>query len=256
MNRAMLKVLGLNESEAVGKTFNTSFVVVGDLLQDMKEKIESDPAEYKIVGVIPDDKTPLFYVPFIDLRSLGVVNYSQVKAVTKNKDVLGKVRQQIEAMGYLTHSVVDTVNQVNNIFGTARTVLALVGMVALAVASLGMFNTLTVSLLERTREVGLMKAMGMKSIEVRELFLTESMIMGFFGGILGIILGFLAGKAVGLILSAYALSKGQGYIDISSIPVYFAVVVILLSLTVGIVTGIYPARRAKKISALDALRYE
>jgi ABC-type antimicrobial peptide transport system permease subunit len=256
VNRSMLKVLGLNENEAVGKIFNTSFIVVGDLLQDVKEKIESEPAEYKIVGVIPDDKTPLFYVPFIDLRSLGVVNYSQVKAVVKDKNVLDKIRQQIEAMGYPTHSVVDTVNQVNNIFGTARTVLALVGMVALAVASLGMFNTLTVSLLERTREVGLMKAMGMKSIEVRELFLTESMIMGFFGGILGIILGFLAGKAVGLVLSAYSLSRGQGYIDISTIPVYFAVVVILLSLTVGVVTGIYPARRAKKISALDALRYE
>jgi ABC-type antimicrobial peptide transport system permease subunit len=256
VNRAMLNVLGINEGEAVGKTFITSFVVVGDLLQDMKEKIESEPAEYTIVGVTPDDKTPLFYVPFIDLRFLGVTNYSQIKAVAKNQDVLAKVRQQIEAMGYLTHSVVDTVNQMNNIFGTAKTVLALLGMVALAVASLGMFNTLTVSLLERTREVGLMKAMGMKSIEIRELFLTESMIMGFFGGVLGIFLGFLAGEAIGLILSAYALSKGQGYIDISSIPVYFAAIVLLLSLTVGVVTGIYPARRAKKISALNALRYE
>ena len=129
-------------------------------------------------------------------------------------------------------------------------------MVALTVAALGMFNTLTVSLLERTREVGLMKAMGMKSSEVQELFLTESMIMGFLGGILGIIGGWFAGKAVGVVLSFFAIFRGVGFVDISYLPFSFVLIVVLLSLLVGIATGIYPARRATKISALDALRYE
>ena len=118
--------------------------------------------------------------------------------VVKDLTVLPKIRKQIEAMGFITHSVVDTVSQITSLFSTARTLLALIGMVALAVAALGMFNTLTVSLLERTREVGLMKAMGMKSYEVQELFLTESMIMGFFGGILGIVSGLLAGKILAI----------------------------------------------------------
>ena len=146
--------------------------------------------------------------------------------------------------------------RINSLFSTARTVLALLGMVALAVAALGMFNTLTVSLLERTREVGLMKAMGMKSSEVQELFLTESMIMGFLGGILGIILGFLAGKALGVVLSVFAVAKGVGILDVSSLPAVFVLVILTLSLLVGFATGIYPARRATKISALNALRYE
>lgn len=256
VNRAMLKVLGLKESEAVGKNFDTSFVVVGDLLADNKDRVESNPATYTIIGVTPDEKTPVFYVPFVDLRQLGIVNYSQVKVVIKTQEDLAKARKQIEAQGYVTRSVADTVSQINALFTTLRTILGLLGTVALGVAALGMFNTLTVSLLERTREVGLIKAMGMKSSEVRELFLTESMIMGLFGGLLGILLGFLLGKLVGLLLSVFAIFKGVGYVDIAFIPLPFLVLIIALSLFVGIVTGLYPARRATKISALDALRYE
>lgn len=256
VNRAMLQVLGLKEGEAIGKKFTASFVVVGDLLSSGSEKIESLPSEYSIVAVIPDDKTPVFYVPFIDLRSLGVVNYSQMKVVVDNQSNLAKVRKQIESMGFSTRSVADTVAQINSLFATLRTVLALLGLVALSVAALGMFNTLTVSLLERTREVGLMKAMGMKSSEVRELFLTESMIMGFFGGVIGLVTGVVLGKVFSLLLSLLAIMKGVGFIDVSHIPFSFVMVIIIISFIVGIVTGIYPARRATKISALDALRYE
>lgn len=256
VNRAMLKVLGINEGDAVDKKFNVSFVVVGDLLADEKEKVESTPTEYTIVGVTPEEKTPFFYVPFIDLRSLGVTNYSQVKLVVKNQAELAKTRRQVEAMGYMTKSVADTVEQINSLFSTFRTILMILGMIALSVAALGMFNTLTVSLLERTREVGLMKAMGMKSSEVRELFLTESMIMGFFGGVLGIFLGVLLGKLAGLGLSLFAIFKGVGFVDISYIPLSFVLVIVFLSLLVGVATGIYPAKRATKISALNALRYE
>ncbi|MEI8067488.1 MAG: FtsX-like permease family protein [Candidatus Shapirobacteria bacterium] len=256
INRAALSVLGIKENEAVGKKFTTSFVVVGDLLEDRTQKIESIPTEYTIIGVIPDDKTPVFYIPFVDLKTLGVSNYSQIKLVVNNQTNLDKTRRQIEAMGYVTRSVADTVAQINSLFATARTILALLGFLALTVAALGMFNTLTVSLLERTREVGLMKAMGMKSSEVQELFLTESMIIGLSGGVLGIVLGSLLGKLIGLILTAFALFKGVGPIDISYVPPFFILIIIGLSLIVGIVTGIYPARRATKISALNALRYE
>lgn len=256
VNRAMLQVLGINEEDALNKTFQSSFVVVGELLDNQEEKIESLPTEYTIIGVVPDDKTPFFYVPFIDLRSLGITKYSQVKIVSKNTEALTAVRQQIESLGFSTRSVADTVEQIERLFGTVRQVLAIIGMVALGVAALGMFNTLTVSLLERTREVGLMKAMGMKSHEVQELFLTESMIMGFFGGIAGIIIGFAVGKLLGVLISTFAIFKGQGFLDVSYIPLSFVGVVFFLSLLVGIFTGVYPARRAKKISALNALRYE
>lgn len=256
VSRAMLRILSIDENDAIGKTFNTSFVITGGLLSDSQRKVESVAEDYTIVAVIPEDKSPIFYVPFIDLRGLGIEYYSQAKITARSQEVLADVRKQIEGMGYMSRSVADTVSQINSFFASARIILGLLGMVALGVAALGMFNTLTVSLLERTREVGLMKAIGMKSIEVQELFLTESMVMAFFGGILGLLVGLIGGKALGAGLSLLAIFKGAGAIDVSYIPPSFILAILLFSLVVGIVTGIYPARRATSISALNALRYE
>lgn len=256
VSRAMLRLLSIEEGDAIGKVFNTSFVVTGSQLSETQKKVESVAADYTIVAVIPEDKSPIFYVPFIDLRGLGIEFYSQVKITARNQEVLPDVRRQIEGMGYSTNSVADTVSQINSFFASARIILGLLGMVALGVAALGMFNTLTVSLLERTREVGLMKAIGMKSIEVQELFLTESMVMAFFGGILGLLVGIIGGKSLGAILSLLAIFKGAGAIDVSYVPPSFIVAIMVFSLFVGIITGIYPARRATSISALNALRYE
>ncbi len=256
VNRSVLQVLNLSEGNAVGKKVTLTFVVVGDLTSDSKDKIESAPTEYTIIGVIPDEGTPMVYVPFLDLRSLGITKYSQIKLIVADPGSLSKVRSTIEARGYGTVSVADTVTQIDNLFSSFRLILAVLGMVALSVAALGMFNTLTVSLLERTREVGLMKAMGMKSSEVKDLFLTESMIMGFFGGVIGLFMGTLAGKLLSLILTAFSLIKGVGTVDISYVPPVFVATVLILSVLVGILTGYFPARRATKISALNALRYE
>lgn len=256
VNKAFLSVLNINENEAVGKKFSVAFVATGDFLDEGESSLASSAAEYEIVGVTPDEKTPVFYVPFIDLRSLGVTNYSQVKIEVDDQSNLEVVRRQIEAMGYTTNSVSDTVNQINRLFTTLRIFLALLGLMALSVAALGMFNTLTVSLMERTHEVGLMKTMGMKSNEVRDLFMAESLIIGISGGVFGLIIGFILGKILSLILSLFSVFKGLGFINISSIPWSFTLIIIVLSLVIGILTGIYPAKRATKISALNALRYE
>lgn len=255
VNSQMLKVLNLSENKAVGKKVNVSFVATSGIL-DNGEKIQSEEVPYEIVGVVGYGDTPLMYVPFIDLRTLGIDTYSQARVVVNDQDSLASAREKIEGMGFDTTSVADTVEQVNSLFAMIRKGLALTGAVALAVASLGMFNTLTISLLERTREVGLMKAMGMKSDEVRDLFLTESMVIGFTGGIMGLLLGYLGGKLLSILLSFFSFAQGQGYLNISMVPLTMIAYVMILSLVVGIMTGIYPAKRAKKISALNALRYE
>lgn len=256
VNRGFLKVLGIQESEAVGKTFSVSFVSTSKSLDAGQNRIESTSVNYTIMGVTPDETTPLFYVPFVHLKSLGITNYSQIKIVVDKEQDLANVRTEIEAQGFTTTSVVDTVTQINGLFSTLRAVLALLGTIALLVAALGMFNTLTVSLLERTREIGLLKSMGMKSDEVRDLFLAESMTMGSLGGFLGIVVGLVLGKFIELLLSIYGLISGVGTISIINMPVLFAVFIMVLSFLVGVLTGLYPARRATRISALNALRYE
>jgi len=256
VNKAFLRVLGLNEDEALNKSFNISFIATSNSLITDQDRIESTAVDYTIIGVTPDEITPLIYVPFTHLKALGIDNYSQMKVVINKEDNLRNVRDSIESQGYATDSVADTVDQINKIFATAKIALASLGTIALFVAALGMFNTLTVSLLERFREIGLLKTMGMKSTEVRDLFLAESMIMGSSGGFLGLAVGLAIGKILEFFLSMYAVSQNIGSITIVSIPLSFAILVILLSFVVGIITGIYPAKQATKISALNALRYE
>ncbi len=256
VNQSFLRVLNISASQAINNTFSIIFISTNTSLEGDQVKIESTSVDYKIVGITPEDSTPLLYIPLIHLKALGITNYSQVKIVANQEKNLSSIRKEIQAQGYSTSSVVDTVAEINNLFSTIRTVLALLGTAALLVAALGMFNTLTVSLLERTREIGLLKAMGMKADEVRDLFLAESMLMGSLGGLIGIITGLVFAKFIELLLNIYALFTGAGTMTIVNLPILFTLSIILVSFLVGIITGVYPAKRAKRISALNALRYE
>lgn len=256
VNSAFLSMLGITAEEALGKNFTTKYLFDGQLFGQNDYLAESEEIEYKIIGVLPDTKTPFFYVPFSDLQSFSLTEYSQLKIMVDETAQLAKVRTDIEAMGFKTSSVVDTVERINSLFATLRVALLILGMVALGVAALGMFNTLTVSLLEKTRQVGLMKAMGMKSHEVKRLFLAESVIMGVSGGLMGLMMAFLAGKAVSAVLSSLAIANGVGVLDVAHIPPALALTVMLFSFLIGVGTGWYPSHRATRISALNALRYE
>lgn len=256
VSTGMLKLLGLENDKAVGSNFKISYIISDGSIGDLKGRTQSKEVEYKITGVIDDNTSNYYYFQIADAKRLGINVYSQLKVVAKDNGSLAGVRKNIETLGLKTESTADTVTRIESLFSGLRIILGLLGTIALAVASLGMFNTMTISLLERTREVGVMKTMGMLSNEVRELFLAESMIMGVGGGVLGILFGFTLGKILSLILSVISVTHGQGVINITIIPWFFSIFILIISFLVGIVTGWYPSKRARQISALNALRYE
>jgi len=256
VSSGFLNLLNININKAIGTTFKSSFIIVKSLMPDIEGRVMTSEVEYKIIGVIDDTNNTYFYVPFSDIQKLGIKNFSQFKLILNNQKDLPKVRKEIETMGFRTSSTYDTVKQIESLFNNLRLLLAILGMVALGVASLGMFNTLTVSLLERTRETGGMKAIGMVSDEVQDLFLAEAMIMGLSGGIGGLIFGFSIGEIFSILISIIAISKGQGFLQLNYLPPYFVAFIIICAFVVGLLTGLYPAYRAKKTSALNALRYE
>ncbi len=256
VSSGLLRLLNIPLKKAVGLVLDTKLILGKNLIPGVEGKVLTNNIKYKIIGIIDDVNKPYFYISFDDANRLDVKNVSQVKVILKNKRFMPKIRRVIEDMGFKTSSTVDTVKQIENLFKNLRFVLSIIGLVALGVASLGMFNTLTVSLLERTREIGGMKTMGVVSEEVQDLFLAEAMIMGLSGGIGGLLLGFAIGKLISVVLSIFAITKGQGFLNLTYIPVGFIIFIITSSFVVGLITGLYPAQRAKKISALNALRYE
>lgn len=256
VSTGLLNLLGIKENKAVGLTFKASFIIGKSLLPSIEGKVQSEEKTYTIIGIIDDINSTYFYIPYVDMQRLNIPHVSQFKVVLKNGDALASTRKEIESFGFRTNSTYDTVKQIESLFVSLRVVLAVLGLVALGIAALGMFNTLTVSLLERTREIGGMKTMGMVSDEVQDLFIAEAMIMGLSGGIGGLGLGYLVGKTLSFLVSTIAISQGQGYIDLTYIPWSFTIFILITSFIVGVVTGLYPAQRAKNISALNALRYE
>lgn len=256
VNTAMLNLLGITSSDATGKKFESKIIFDSQLFEKINYTVESENSEFKIVGVIEDTHAPAFYVPLSDILVDGLKNASSVKVIAQNPQVIDGIRNNLESQGFQTSSVVDTVDSVSEIFKILRIALLVLGLIALSVASLGMFNTLTVSLLEKTREVGLLKTMGLKSHQVRTLFISESLIMSILGGVSGLFLGFVVGKILSIIVSALSVAQGGVPLDVTYIPFLLSLILVIVSAIVGIVTGWYPAKRATKISALNALRYE
>lgn len=254
VNKAFLDVLGVSGT-GVKERFEVVFVPTEEVSKELDRDLEKS-IEYQVIGVIEGVQSPVIYVPIYDLQEIGIDNYSEVKVVVVSQGLVEETRKKVEVMGLKTTSVIDTVSQIEGMFSTFRFFLWIIGLFTLMVASLGMVNTLTISLLERVREVGFMKALGMKSTEVQELFLTESITMGVFGGIFGLIVGMVTGKLLSLGLSSIAISRGFGLIDITSTPLFFVCIIIFVSVSIGVLTGIYPAQRSEQVSPLDALRYE
>jgi len=256
LNTAVLQVMGVDAEQIIGKEIDITYEIPNTLLEDKIKKYQSNDTKYRVVGVIEDNANPYIYVPYIDLKGLGITKNSQLKIVLSDQNQLADIRTKIESLGLTTTSVADTVKQVQSLFNSVTLGLAFMGMFALSVASLGMFNTFTVSLLERTREIGLMKAIGMRSSEVKKLFLTESLFMALSGGVVGLALGFILGQILNLIVSYLSISKGLGALSVTYIPAIVVWAIMGLSFLVGVFTGFYPAQRATKISPLNALRYE
>lgn len=250
VNREYVNLLGL-DSDLVGERLDLNIVQTVPV-----EGAEPQNIYAQVLGVVEDDSPPVVYLKMASIRDFTDDEYSELTIVVSRDVSLNVVRKQIESLGLETFSVMDTIDQVENIFTYVRYGLLGFGILAFAIAFLGMVNTLIVSLLERTREVGLMKIIGMKRNDIRFLFITESMFIGLLGGIMGVILGIIGGYMASLIVYLFSANRGVEFVVISSFPILTMLLVIFSTTFLGFFTGLYPANRAVKVPPLDAIRYE
>jgi putative ABC transport system permease protein len=132
----------------------------------------------------------------------------------------------------------------------------LFGSLALAVATLGIVNTLVMAILERRREIGVLKALGAADSDVWWLFCVEAGVMGFAGGVLGVLFGWLIGQALTLGTNIYLKRQELPSIQITAVPLWLIAFAMIFAVGVSLVAGLYPASRAAKLNPVDALRYE
>lgn len=245
------------EEEEVPDATSSAAIATASAAIANRNKINSVviPIEFTIVGVV-NDETDYFYIPQKTFESVDYDEYKLLKVKVNTQEQIEAAREKILNMGFMVSAITDTLKQINQIFQFTQAMFTVIGIVALFIAAIGMFNTMTIALLERTREIGIMKSIGATDKVVQQMFLAESVFMGFGGGVAGLILGFIFTIIFNAIINVLAVSLGGKWINIFYTPPWFVLLAICFSLLIGFITGYFPARRAAKINPLDALRYE
>jgi putative ABC transport system permease protein len=180
--------------------------------------------------------------------------YSGVAIETEDSQYVADVVKSVQELGFSAFSLKQVIEQIDKGFGVFRGILGGIGGVALLVAAIGIANTMVMAVLERTREIGIMKAVGASPRDIRALFLAEAALVGAFGGVVGLTLGVLGGRAIELVIKSLNPQASPAPIFVVDLPL--AVGAMGLALLVSLVAGFLPSRRAMRMSALGALRYE
>ena len=205
-----------------------------------------------IKGISIDELQP----PFVLIPEEFIVKkppfYKKILIKAKDINQVEPLKDKLIEKGFLISARIDLVKQATKVMNIITIVLGIFGVTALVVAAVGMFNTMIVSFLERIYEVGIIKSLGATDRDVRDLFLMESLVMGFLGGVGGIIMGMGAGETANFALNLLAKRFGGKSFDIFITPLWFIILIIVSSSLIGILSGLWPARRATYLSPKEA----
>ena len=263
-----------NKAKAPGLVAHT-FRIAGVLNTEVKE----GPGQGGLRGLMPsagiyiplqtarqwslEHRGPMSQVALALARGSGTLGQSEAEgydsAVVRvtNPIVLTPVRKRLTELGFGSFSIVDQLEQFRTVFLIIDSVLGLLGGISLLVASFGIANTMIMSILERTREIGIMKAIGAEDREIKLIFFVEAAVIGVAGGVIGTILAWGIDAIANRLAYRFILKpQGASFVDFFSLPPYLSMGAILFALVVAILAALYPAARAARIDPVRALRHD
>jgi putative ABC transport system permease protein len=193
---------------------------------------------------------------FSDTREGAGRTYPQVTIDFDPKVFHKTIRDSVEAMGFRTFSFAAEFEQLQKMFLYFDMGLGVIGLIALVTASLGIVNTMVMSITERRKEIGILKSLGADERDIRWLFLVESGVIGALGTTLGISFGWLITRIVSAIAQGYMRSEGIPQMELFSLPLWLVLTALGFGIGVSILAGFYPAARAARVDPVEALRNE
>ncbi len=237
-------------SNIVFKQLTVNLTVVGVLSPDSSLSYQA---------VIPVNKAISINNQLIsdELLKQNPKQYNSLTARASDTAYVGEIKKSIEDLGYGTQSYEDIAKQFTRIFSIMQLVLGVIGSIALLVASLGIINTMLMAILERTKEIGVMKAIGARQKDIQAIFLIEALLIGLFGGLAGLALGYLGTNLLESIANSYLLKQNPDSSGLNFyIPLYLSLGIIIFSTAISSLAGFLPSRRAAKLDPVAALRDE
>lgn len=276
LSPAMKDLLGGFEVES-GRAFNSDdkfkavlgSAIMEDLSVKLGDEISVEGKQFEVIGVLKEaENSPMqtddgILVPIETLRELfgeqGKVSFvlARAKDGLDVEEVADRIEEELERARDKDDFSVQTVEQfrelIENAIGIVQAFLAGIAGISLLVGAIGVMNTMYTAVLERTREIGIMKAVGARNGQIMILFLIESGFMGLVGGAIGIVIGF--GISNGAVLLAKRFIEGADFLEASLSP-GLIIGALLFSFLIGALSGLFPARNAAKLKPVEALRYE
>ncbi len=287
---SILRLLDLKKpEEALGRTLRISSLAFdpallagggfAGLLQGTSAPVRRKDYDFPIVGVVESmafgESSPLAgdiilppgaagrmdKLPFTSIWDLfrageGKGGYSALNVRLASPAWADPVKAKVREMGFDTFALADQFEQIKKSFVYMEMMLAAVGMIAIFVAALGIVNTMLMSILERYVEIGIMKAVGASRRDIRQIFLLESAIIGFSGGLGGLALGWGVSRIINQVVNYFLAREGMPFVEFFRFPLWLCLGGIAFAVGVSLAAGVFPALRAARVDPVVALRHE
>jgi acetoin utilization transport system permease protein len=260
------------EGDLVGKEITMK------ILKDVDGKEEVKSFTFKVAGVVGepakdwvidqniyiDEALKEEILSFASIDEKGIssdIPYNEVLVYASSLEQVAQVTNDLKDKGYMVYSITEELDSVNLFFNVFKAGLIFVGTIAIIISSIGIFNTMTMAVTERTQEIGIMKALGAQPGIIRRLFLMESAYIGIVGSIIGVVISYAISFAANMLLPIILSSTmgGEAEMDdftFSYIPLSLVLISAGISIGVAMISGLRPAVKATNINVLSALRRE
>jgi acetoin utilization transport system permease protein len=244
-----LKVVGISKKPTKEWAEDRSVFISDDMLTEI-ETFTGTPKGYQLDanGEVP-----------VDLN-VNKNSYDEVKIYAKNMEAVQSISDQLKDKNYASYSVVNELKEVNMVFMIAKAGLIFIGTIAILIASIGIYNTMTMAVTERAPDIGIMKAIGANPKTIKRIFLLESSYIGLIGALIGTVvsygISFTVNFAIPLIIKQVFDQETDLDLIFSDIPLILPIICIVICYGVTIISGFRPAQRATKVDVLKAMRRE
>ncbi|RKP53044.1 ABC transporter permease [Cohnella endophytica] len=247
-----VKIVGVTEKPTREWKTDTAVYIGNGTLKQIESFTQTQWGAQRVPGV-KDSESGIDKIGLDDPR-----HYSGVQVIADKANHVKAIAEEIRLKGYISHSIADELKQINLVFLIMKIGLGFIGTIAVLIASIGIFNTMTMAVTERAQDIGIMKAIGAHPNSIRRIFLLESSMIGLLGAAIGTIVAYIISVAVNIglpiIIRGFMDEKVPDDFRFSLIPPYLAIIACLISLGVALLSGYRPAKRATRIDVLRALR--